>query len=126
VPCGGCDVESETCVPCTTGSECRAFSETFAACTGAHECTECAADADCAGNPGALGPRCDAVHGLCTCATDADCAGSTRGPRCRPDLGGHCGCDPGASDCPEGRQCRAGDLDLCVATPPDGGLPDGG
>ena len=54
-----------------------------------NKCIECLADADCKGNPKALGPKCNTAKMLCGCAADGDCASNPNGAKCL----GWCGCE---------------------------------
>ena len=57
---------------------------------GEDRCVDCLSDADCTGNPGALGNTCDLDRHYCICGSDAEkvppdseCAGNKRGSHCQ-------------------------------------------
>ena len=66
-------------------------------------CVECLKDADCAGYPKALGPKCDATGLICQCGGDPDCATNMNGAVCIPD-GSYCGCQS-ETNCPPPSKC---------------------
>jgi hypothetical protein len=72
-------------------------------------CVECGSDGHCAGNPDALGPRCDAVNRICVCEGDDDCVGNPGGPRCDP-VRRLCGCATDG-DCAAPRGCQETSFD---------------
>ena len=74
---------------------CRAESRELCVKNPSGACVECATDADCAGNPTALGPACDA--GSCVCVSDGECSGNANGSRCDGTFG-NCSCTA-SSDC---------------------------
>ncbi|MCK5798416.1 MAG: hypothetical protein KAI47_14595 [Deltaproteobacteria bacterium] len=45
-----------------------------------NKCVECKEDGHCAGNPAALGPKCD--QGYCSCATNDECKANKNGKTC--------------------------------------------
>ncbi|MEK6607647.1 MAG: hypothetical protein AABZ30_08305 [Myxococcota bacterium] len=119
--CLGC--AGGICAVCDDAADCLEHAPIWSACTDDARCVECAANADCTGNAGALGPACDALQGFCVCAKDADCAGNPNGGRCVTEgSSAYCGCASG-DDCAEGLACGVpGWLDVCRAPSGDGGL----
>lgn len=66
-------------------------------------CVDCLTDGHCAGNPGALGPKCDTTNNFCICDTDPDCSGSKYGKKC--DTSSQmCSCETDA-DCQGSDKC---------------------
>lgn len=92
---------------CREQSDCALNSFEVACKLGAtwrdHRCVECLEDADCTGNPRALGPRCSTQQNLCYCAEAGDCANNGNGHLCLPSQA-YCGCEQ-PTDCPDGDTC---------------------
>jgi len=67
-----------------------------------NQCVECKADADCTGNPKALGPKCETTQYMCYCQQATECASNPNGHNCLSS--GYCGCQAD-TDCPSGGKC---------------------
>ena len=107
-----CDPGINMCQLCLTGADCQELSPYYAVCDFYNlnntQCVTCKVDADCAGNPIALG---DVCSGNCTCETDGDCQNTVRGKTCFAAGGpgdiGKCGCTSDAECSEDGAKCLA-------------------
>jgi len=89
--------------PASCPPQCQEKGLQLCAVDSAGRCVECLKDNHCAGNPSALGNRCDRERSLCRCASGDDCAGNANGSLCHPGAL-VCSCESD-TDCAPPRRC---------------------
>ncbi len=74
-------------------------------------CVQCLDNADCSGNPKALGPNCESTQNICYCSGDPECVDNPNGAVCSES--GYCGCQS-HDNCISPRECTQVSEELII------------